>query len=201
MSRTDHPKQVFGSVHRTHLLFRPDFHTWPGNKLFPDLRILWSFETVQEVGTQRPVEVHLKAADDGWEKDYRVPQPAKDQSSLAGAFARFTYSGFFCERTNSWKSLRISATVGLRGSVTNWRTTVVKIFPASNTGGGTYLVVFCDRLPVIHQKHLQDLRHVELHIRSPVRIILVPSPLCATAIFPSRGSGPPGTSTPSCTSL
>jgi len=102
--RTDHPEQVFGSVDRTHLLFRPYLDTRPSNKLFPNLRVLRSFETVQEVGTQRPVEVNLKAADDRWEKYCRVPQPAKDQSPLTGGIAWSAYSGFFCERTNSWKS-------------------------------------------------------------------------------------------------
>ena len=43
---TDHPKQVFGSVHRTHLLLGPHFDTRSGDKLLPDLCVLWPFEAV-----------------------------------------------------------------------------------------------------------------------------------------------------------
>ena len=51
-SLTDHPEQVFGSVYRTHLLLRPDFNARSGDESFPDLCILWSFETIQEVCAQ-----------------------------------------------------------------------------------------------------------------------------------------------------
>lgn len=48
--RTDHPEEVFGSVNRAHFLLRPHFDTRPGNKPFPNFRVLWSLEPVQEVG-------------------------------------------------------------------------------------------------------------------------------------------------------
>lgn len=57
---------MLSTIHRAHLLLLADDHVLASHILSPDLRILRSLESVQEVRTERTVEIGQQSSDDGW---------------------------------------------------------------------------------------------------------------------------------------
>jgi hypothetical protein len=75
----------------------------------------------------------------------------------------------------SANSARSSTTFGLRGNDTSWRKTSEKDGIEGGIENITDLVMFCHCLPIVNEKDFQNLRHIQLHFRLLVTLLL-PNP-------------------------
>ena len=75
----------------------------------------------------------------------------------------------------SANSARSSTTFGLRGNVTSWRKRRGEKVGVGGIKKFSDLVMFRHRLPIVDEKDFQNLRHIQLHFRFLVALLL-PSP-------------------------
>lgn len=65
---TDHAQQMLRPIDLAHFLLRTDLHMRTGDVLVADAMILWALKSVQELATERTVEIKAQSRCDSWQE-------------------------------------------------------------------------------------------------------------------------------------
>src|SRR6266571_4786162 len=129
---------MFGAVNGTHLALLADLHRRTCYVPLAYVCILRSLKPVEEIGPQCLVKIHLQAGHDRREHHLRVTEAGGERGSTHGQECvdiqgndERSYFGGGEPRICCLNSSSISATVGLLGSVTNWKGGRTEALPLS----------------------------------------------------------------------